>query len=254
MSATKGIKLELYQNMVNYKKPTSFQLKETYPLPPYSTVIGMVHKLCGYTEYVPMEISVQGKYESKVNDLWTRYEGFISFEADRHQVKIPVGEKHVGMARGVATAELLVDVELMLHIVPEDQSRIEEIYNALKYPKEYISLGRWEDIARIDKVEIVDIEEVETEESRSLKMDAYVPLKGLDSEDYDSIRGTIYTLNKIYTLSKDKKYRTWEKVKVVHLSRKYIFQEGKHTKNYGTNIHAETNIKMDSQGNPVYLV
>ncbi len=34
--------------MVNYRVPTSFQLKESYPLPPYSTVIGMVHSLCNF--------------------------------------------------------------------------------------------------------------------------------------------------------------------------------------------------------------
>ena len=47
----KAVRLKLYQSMANYKKPTSFQLKETYPLPPYSTVIGMVHNLCNYEEY-----------------------------------------------------------------------------------------------------------------------------------------------------------------------------------------------------------
>ena len=70
----KAIRVKLWQDMVNYKKPTSFQLKETYPLPPYSTIIGMIHSLCGYDEYKEMKISVQGKYFSKVNDLYTRYE------------------------------------------------------------------------------------------------------------------------------------------------------------------------------------
>ena len=65
----KAIKLRLYQNMANYKVATSFQLKETYPLPPYSTVIGMVHSLCDFKEYHPMKISISGNYFSKVNDL-----------------------------------------------------------------------------------------------------------------------------------------------------------------------------------------
>src|SRR5690606_2512609 len=70
----KAIRLKLYQNLVNYKKPISFQLKETYPLPPPSTVIGMVHNLCGFTEYHEMDVSIQGKYHAKVNDLYTRHE------------------------------------------------------------------------------------------------------------------------------------------------------------------------------------
>ncbi|MGJ0463700.1 CRISPR-associated protein Cas5, partial [Listeria monocytogenes] len=74
MLIMKAIRVRLWQDLVNFKKPTSFQLKETYPLPPYSTVIGMVHTLCGFTSYHEMKISIQGKYFSKVNDLATRYE------------------------------------------------------------------------------------------------------------------------------------------------------------------------------------
>jgi len=79
----KAIRVKLYQNMVNYRKPTSFQLKETYPMPPPSTVIGMVHNLCEFTEYNEMDISIQGKYHSKVNDLYTRYEFSNSMVDDR---------------------------------------------------------------------------------------------------------------------------------------------------------------------------
>ena len=82
----KAIRVKLYQNMVNYRKPTSFQLKETYPMPPPSTVIGMVHNLCEFTEYNEMDISIQGKYHSKVNDLYTRYEfkNIAKYEEGRH--------------------------------------------------------------------------------------------------------------------------------------------------------------------------
>ena len=93
----KAIRLKIKQNLVNYKFPTSFQLKETYPLPPYSTIIGMVHNACNYLEYKPMTVSVQGKYHSKVNDLATRYEfkSGMNFDATRHQIK--VGEYGVSM-------------------------------------------------------------------------------------------------------------------------------------------------------------
>jgi len=123
----KAIKLKLYQNMVNYKVPTSFQLKESYPLPPYSTVIGMVHSLCDFKEYKPMKISISGSYFSKVNDLYTRYEfkNGNPYEIGRHQLNV----NGCGINRGVATAELLVDVNLTIHIIPEDQS--EEFLNTI---------------------------------------------------------------------------------------------------------------------------
>ena len=39
------IKLKLFQETACYKKPFAFKVAETYPLPPYSTVIGMLHKV-----------------------------------------------------------------------------------------------------------------------------------------------------------------------------------------------------------------
>ena len=250
----KAIKLKLYQNMVNYKKPTSFQLKESYPLPPYSTVIGMIHNACGYTKYEPMDISIQGTHYSKVNDLATRYEfSVMKYESDRHQLKIPVTEynkkkgvyeqKDLGVVRGISTVELLVDVELIIHIRPLNEDKIEEIYDAFKRPVEYISLGRREDSVRIDDVHIVDIEEEELEEDIVLKHNAYIPCEMINEID-GCITGTIYSLNKDYTLktvSKGKTIRSWNTIKVVHGS------------NISSKIYEESTILKDSQGDYLFL-
>lgn len=225
----KAVRVMLYQNLVNYKKPTSFQLKETYPLPPYSTVSGMVHYACGFKEYKDMDISIQGKYYSKVNDLFTRYEfACAAYEEERHNIRIrskeinkktgEEEEKFYGIIRGVATTELLVDVELLIHIRPKDESLIDVIYQNLKNPGDYLSLGRREDIVRIDEVKIVDIENEEIEESRVLKYDAYIPTKNFSKDNFTS-NATVYNLNKKYDLVEIKKgtaIRQWEKVKVIH--------------------------------------
>ena len=229
----KSIRLKLKQNLVNYKLPTSFQLKETYPLPPYSTVIGMVHNTCNYTEYKPMKISVQGKYHSKVNDLATRYEfkNGMTFDASRHQIK--VGE--YGISRGVSNVELLSDVELVIHIVPEDENLIEEIFNAFKAPREYISLGRREDLVVVDEVKIVEISE-ERIKDENLRIDrdyrAYVPVEIIDkkkvfvegSVDTIQYKGTMYNLTKDYvsvnygSTKSPKFFRKWNKIKVHYVS------------------------------------
>ena len=229
----KSIRLKLKQNLVNYKLPTSFQLKETYPLPPYSTVIGMVHNTCNYIEYKPMKISVQGKYHSKVNDLATRYEfkNGMTFDASRHQIK--VGE--YGISRGVSNVELLSDVELVIHIVPEDENLIEEIFNAFKAPREYISLGRREDLVVVDEVKIVEISE-ERIKDENLRIDrdyrAYVPVEIIDKKkvfvegNIDTIqyKGTMYNLTKDYvsvnygSTKSPKFFRKWNKIKVHYVS------------------------------------
>jgi CRISPR-associated protein Cas5t len=226
----KGIRLKIYQDMVNYKKPASFQLKETYPLPPYSTVVGMVHNMCGYQEYHPMQISVQGKYFSKVNDLYTRYEfkNGMTYDSARHQIKV----NEFGVSRGVATAELLVDVELMLHIVPEDQNLVEQIYSCLKQPPEYPSLGRREDLVTFDEVKIVEIKEESIERSEHLEngYGAYIPISYLRNESISSdsfiegieYSGTQYRLNKNYELTNygtnksPKIFRKWKTVEVLY--------------------------------------
>lgn len=216
----KAIKLRLYQNMVNYRVPTSFQLKESYPLPPYSTVIGMVHSLCNFKEYKPMKISVCGNYFSKVNDLYTRHEFNNSDD----------------VIKGPAMVELLVDVKLTIHIIPEDQSEefLNMIFEAFKYPKEYPSLGRREDIVLIKDVKIVDVEKKKLERDLSNGEEdfAYIPVNFIqeklvnygDKKSGMNIYGTRYELTKNYTSDnigtedKPQMIRFWKKEEVIYSS------------------------------------
>lgn len=254
------LRMQLYQNLVNYRKPTSFQLKESYPLPPYSTIIGMIHKACGFENYHPMLVSIQGKYVSKVNDLWTRYEGYSKYDGGkdggraRHQLAIPVqitnqqGEQEIimqGMSRGVATAELLVDVKLIIHIYLEQEGMLEQVYDAIKFPKEYLSLGRREDIVRIDEVSRVEAREVKLEEDIALEHDAFIP-SGMfkQGEKTIGLKGTLYKVNKDYALQELRKnniVRNWNKVEVVHATagRSIFFKE--------------TNLLIDQDDIPIFL-
>lgn len=225
----KAIRLKISQDMVNYKKPTSFQVKETYPLPPYSTVIGMVHSLCDYNEYREMDISIQGKYFSKVNDLYTRYEfkNGMTYDPKRHQIEV----SNYGVGKGISTTELLVDVDLLIHIIPKNQESVCEIERAFLFPKEYPSLGRREDLLVINEVKVVKIREVELDQDIYLDEDklAYIPMKLFKSESIilggavDGVRsrGTRYKLNKNYKIKeygKNKYFRQWNKIDVMYTS------------------------------------
>lgn len=225
----RAIRLLLHQETANYKKPTSSQLKETYPLPPPSTVIGMVHSLCGFKEYHDMDISIQGKFHSKTNDLYTRYEfkNAMKYEEGRHQIK--AGE--YGIVRGTATAEMLVDVELLIHIIPKKQELIDVIKSCFESPIEYPSLGRREDLVTILETKVVEISELEINEDLELPWDysAYIPQKETESFSHgDSIqspsKGTVYSLTKNYSLENSgtqkapKIFRCWNKVRVLYTS------------------------------------
>lgn len=229
----KAVRLKLSQELVNYKVPTSFQLKETYPLPPYSTVIGMIHNLCEYTEYKEMKISIQGKYLSKVNDLYTRYEfkPEYKFEKGRHQLEV----NGFGISRGVATAELLTEVELLIHIIPEEQGSIRDIEEAFLMPREYPSLGRREDLVVIDQVKVVDVTEKKLKKSINSNKDysAYVPINFVESIKFGNqqqgveFTGTRYRINKNYIIQtvgkgrSKKEFRSWNKIDVIYGSNIY---------------------------------
>lgn len=59
-----ALKIHLTQASANYKREEIVENKMTYPLPPFSTVIGALHHICGFTSYRPMDISIQGDYHA----------------------------------------------------------------------------------------------------------------------------------------------------------------------------------------------
>ncbi|MCP4220205.1 MAG: type I-B CRISPR-associated protein Cas5, partial [bacterium] len=213
-----AIKLKIYQDLVNYKTPTSFQLRESYPLPPYSTVIGMIHNACGFTKYVPMEISIQGDYFSKVNNYQTMYyfKSGMKYEPARHQMYVESESADVkyGITRATANVELLVDVNLTIHVKTEDPVMLKEVCEKLKAPGEYISLGRREDLALM-KVERIAIEEKVFDEDVVLENNFYIPA---EMKDEGEIRGTLYDLNVVYKVDKNG-FRQWQKKRVFYTSK-----------------------------------
>lgn len=69
----KALRIELTQSSANYKREETIDNKMTYPLPPISTIIGAIHNACGYREYHPMDISIQGSFESMHKEPYTDY-------------------------------------------------------------------------------------------------------------------------------------------------------------------------------------
>lgn len=68
-----ALRIVIKQSSANYKKEETIDNKMTYPLPPMSTVIGAIHSACNYKEYHPMDVSIQGKFESMHKEPYTDY-------------------------------------------------------------------------------------------------------------------------------------------------------------------------------------
>ena len=195
----KAIRVECFQNLVNYRKPSSFIIKESYPLPPYSTVLGMIHTACGYKkgDFHPMKISIQGKNAGSVSELYTRYSFSpnTKYESGRHQVCIREENMNYGAFKGIAHVELICCNEMILHIVPSEED-FETVFRSLQNPPVYLALGRHEDILDIRKVEIVELRK---QTGKTALNDIYIPV---DSFDIGNRSMTAYTLTKEYEITK----------------------------------------------------
>ena len=66
----KALRLVVNQSSANYRRDGVVLNRMTYPLPPFSTIIGALHSACNYREYHKMDISIQGKFESLNRDIY----------------------------------------------------------------------------------------------------------------------------------------------------------------------------------------
>lgn len=79
----KVLRIKLTQSKAHYRKEETVDNKMTYPLPPYSTVIGAIHNACNFKTYHEMDISIQGKYESFGREMRRDNLFFNSIQKDR---------------------------------------------------------------------------------------------------------------------------------------------------------------------------
>uniref|UniRef100_A0A7C3RWM5 Type I-B CRISPR-associated protein Cas5 n=1 Tax=Dictyoglomus thermophilum TaxID=14 RepID=A0A7C3RWM5_DICTH len=163
----KVLKLKLFQQIANYRKPLSYNFIDTFPLPTYSNVRGWIHNILGAKEYIPMSISIQGIHESIFYDLQTFYK-FDDPDKERGTI-IPEIRKSVKKSPFyVAT---LYNVSLIIHIsMKSEYLEIikKNIYNTIPI------LGRFEDLVRIDEIKMVSVIEKDVDFVYEIKYPIYL--------------------------------------------------------------------------------
>ncbi len=190
------LKLKLFQETACYKKPFALKVGETYPLPPYSTVKGMLHDILKAEEFVPMSISIQGDYESKFVNYQSMY-----FYKSKEITKMPLN------------IHLLYNVSLIIHVNAEEKI-LENIVEGIKNLDKHLSLGREEDLVRIDEVKFVEVEPNNPffkGKSYIINNPIYIPVKFLPS----TVNGINYRLNWKYNIIEG--LRQWERIDVKYV-------------------------------------
>ncbi|MGB4434453.1 MAG: type I-B CRISPR-associated protein Cas5b [Defluviitoga tunisiensis] len=205
----KVLKLNVYQQNASYKKPFAFKVAETYPLPPYSTVKGFLHKIINAKEFIPMSISVQGSFENICFNLQSMY----SYKSKKNKAVTSVP----------SYVHMLYNVNLIIHVFAQ-QHIIDAIIEGIKDSYEYFSLGRKEDLAVIEDVKQVDIEEIiigrGKAEPYEIKCPVYIPKKQLPS----GLSGINYRLNWKYTIQNE--LRVWERIDTVYVESGNVIDSG----------------------------
>lgn len=198
----KIMRLKLFQESACYKKPYAFKVAETYPLPPYSTIIGMFHKILQAQpgEYYPMNISVQGEYES----IFSNYQNLRMYKGKGEVTAMP------------RNVHQLLNINLIIHVKADDEV-IDKIYNNIINGEETFTLGRNEDLVRVDEIKIIQkINKID--DFMWMNHNAYIPTYMLD------VTGINYRLNTKYTIVDE--LRKWEKVDVKYVEKDSEIDDG----------------------------
>jgi len=185
------LKFDLFSPCATFK--TSFSLKgiETYPLPPYSTIIGLLYTALGRKwEGEEFSVSVQGNYEAIFRD-YIRFRKYNRKDKELQVLPLEVPR--------------LYNLQCVVHVLAEEKL-IEEFKDALQKPKAYLFLGGGEYPVLIKNPRKVEVKEEEVE--LEIKRSAFVPE---DKICFFDQTGIPFRLPSFYEEGEEKIYR-WEQV------------------------------------------
>jgi len=172
MTDLKVLRLRIYQPHAHYRLPFTYQRRHTYPIPPYSTVIGFLCNVLGiddqekdtYKKLRKIKISIAGRFEAKTTEhIWFRNLNKNSHESRFGRVpnRAIGGEvEHIG-GQSPVRIDVLEEVRLVIHLAHEEEAFLESIREALRNPRqrlEVLHLGRAEDWIVLEEIsEIMEI-------------------------------------------------------------------------------------------------
>lgn len=232
----KLLKIKLFQETACYLKPFAFKVGETYPLVPFSTIKGMLHAVLDATEYIPMNISIQGSYESIFIDYQKKYM-YKKREVPPLLTTAGLPDEVELDAKMVTTMpmyqHLLFNVEHVIHIEAEEFI-IEELYTKLNHLDTTLSLGRWEDLVRIDEIKLI---EPTLGRVKASQFNQYIPINYREKYELD-LNSPFYQLPRKYEVVKGR--RQWDYVETMLLPK-------------GVKIRAKEML-VDDEGLPIFLL
>ncbi|GER94078.1 type I-B CRISPR-associated protein Cas5 [hot springs metagenome] len=161
------LKVKIHQPDAHYRIPFSYQRRFTYPIPPYSTVKGLICNLMGIRDDADerlkkikegLSLAIYGRYESLIKEyIWFRNLKMKSHIDKFHTVTNRIIDnipQHPGQQMPV-TVDVLHNVSLIIYIYHPDVDFLRNIKDAFENPSERLStihLGRSEDWIVLEEI------------------------------------------------------------------------------------------------------
>jgi CRISPR-associated protein Cas5t len=182
MESLKILKIKIYQPQAHYRIPFTYQRRHTYPIPPYSTIIGFLCNVlgirnyknegepcehqncdCNYHKLKQIKISICGYFESKTTEfIWFRNlnkEAHIDRFRNLENRYLNGEIEHIG-GQSPVYIDILNDVHLWIYIFHSNFNFLESVKKSLENPSNWIyplHLGRAEDWVVIKNLEIINV-------------------------------------------------------------------------------------------------
>jgi len=212
----RALRLKVYQETACYTRPFANKVTETYPLPPYSTVKGMIHSVMDAKELLPFTLSIQGDYDSMIVDYRKTY--FVK----KKTVNMPIvfdglaldTPSFPDMTSMPLYTHMLYNIELVIHVQAEEML-LQEIFESFKQNSSHISLGRQEDLLRLDSIEFVDVEELDLYSDVKTKHSIYIPTLNIHEDEVST--GIPYLLNWTYNIKNG--IREWQRIPTLYFNK-----------------------------------
>jgi len=171
----KTILVEIFQPFAQYRNPFTFYYAQTYPLPPKSTIIGMLQNATddwygnkfGVENWWNLKVSVHGGFEGSFWNYQQLIKGEVKFDQRGRLINqnlLLYGEGLKSQRSPVYQQELF-NGHLYIFIKGEE-FHINRIKKAVEVPSKVLHLGRSEDV-----IFIRSVKEVEPTERTSIEGD-----------------------------------------------------------------------------------
>lgn len=217
----KVLKIKIHQPNAHYRVPFSYQRRFTYPIPPYSTVKGLICNLMGIKDNSDerfkkirdgLLLAIYGRYEALVKEYtWFRnlskesHADRFHTEKNRYIDGIP---QHPGGQMPVIV-DVLHNVNLIIYIYHNDNEFLNCIKKAFENPSERVStihLGRAEDWVVFEEIKCIEIKQ---QPARQIPYFSWIPSKefvdsSLVFDGYDdffkNLNGNLFRLPTFYDI------------------------------------------------------